>query len=85
MNVIGALAMGIILTASGSMHANPVLTTGLLGGFTTFSAASLESARDFQSGRWLRGILIPLAMMLSCVIAIWVGLVGGWIVLQFIT
>lgn len=55
------------------MEAQPVLTTGLLGGFTTFSAASLETARDWRAGRPLRGILVPVdADGRLCVLA------SGW-------
>ena len=48
-NVIGSLLMGVIIEAfalrfQGSMEARTFLTTGLLGGFTTFSAFSLDFA-----------------------------------------
>ncbi|MFZ2479255.1 MAG: CrcB family protein [Propioniciclava sp.] len=75
-NVVGALVMGVVIAATGAMEAQPVLTTGLLGGFTTFSAASLETARDWRAGRRLRGILVPVAMMVACVLAFWVGLMA---------
>ncbi len=46
-NIVGSLLMGIIieifaLRYQGSMEARTFLTTGILGGFTTFSAFSLD-------------------------------------------
>ncbi len=50
-NVVGSLVMGLMVAwfafradAGISQHARLFLTTGLLGGFTTFSAFSLDAA-----------------------------------------
>lgn len=45
--VMGALAMSI------AAHLRPMLLTGLLGGFTTFSAFSLETLTLWEEGRAL--------------------------------
>ncbi len=53
-NVLGSAAMGafVVLAARhGLMHLSPLVMTGLLGGFTTFSAFSLETAALIDRGR----------------------------------
>jgi len=57
-NLVGCFIAGALtawLLARGSLSANTVLFlgTGLLGGFTTFSAFSLESLRLAESGQAL--------------------------------
>ncbi|MGB3147748.1 MAG: fluoride efflux transporter CrcB [Paracoccaceae bacterium] len=51
-NVVGSFAMGLlfILLASRT-QLPPLLMTGLLGGFTTFSAFSLDALRLWQAGQ----------------------------------
>lgn len=52
-NVIGSFAMGLIFAYLGQKtlpHWAPFLMTGLLGGFTTFSAFSLEAYKLFEQG-----------------------------------
>ena len=54
-NIVGGLLMGVIAQAflakgGGSQEFRLFLTTGLLGGFTTFSAFSLETALMWQRG-----------------------------------
>ena len=57
-NLAGSVALGVIagsLAARGhaSHQLQLFLATGLLGGFTTFSAFSLEAALLWQRGQWL--------------------------------
>lgn len=52
-NVIGSLAMGAFVGLSarhGLSHLSPLVMTGLLGGFTTFSAFSLETVVLIERG-----------------------------------
>ena len=52
-NVIGSLLMGLfIVTAAhkGLTQLSPLIATGLLGGFTTFSAFSLEAVNLMERG-----------------------------------
>lgn len=54
-NVAGGLALGVIaelllIKSVGSQPLRLFLTTGLLGGFTTFSAFSLDAAVMWQRG-----------------------------------
>jgi CrcB protein len=46
---------------------------GLCGGYTTFSAFSLQTLTLIQEGQWgLAGIYIA-ASVVVCVLAVWVG------------
>lgn len=49
-NAIGSLLIGIGWSMIDNDTSKAFLLTGLLGGFTTFSAFSLETVRMFESG-----------------------------------
>ena len=52
-NVVGSFAMGVLVVAlarAGLRGWEPLLLTGLLGGFTTFSAFSLETVALLERG-----------------------------------
>ena len=52
-NVLGSFLMGLLVVYLGQrmmLHLNPFLMTGVLGGFTTFSAFSLEAYTLFERG-----------------------------------
>jgi fluoride exporter len=56
-NVVGSFAMGVAVMLmvrrldSGLHHLSPLFTTGILGGFTTFSAFSLETYLLLERGQ----------------------------------
>ena len=53
-NVIGSLVMGMVfhlLVERANWPVAPAVTAGLLGGFTTFSAFSLEAVQLVEAGR----------------------------------
>ncbi|WP_435141888.1 fluoride efflux transporter CrcB [Pseudopelagicola sp. nBUS_19] len=53
-NVIGSFLMGAFVVFAahrGLTHLSPLVTTGLLGGFTTFSAFSLETVNLLERGQ----------------------------------
>lgn len=52
-NIVGSLAMGLFITMAaqrGLTHLSPFIATGILGGFTTFSAFSLEAVTLYERG-----------------------------------
>lgn len=70
-NVSGSLLMGI-LAGLVMAHQAPeslqlILGTGFLGGYTTFSTASLETVRLVQSGRTGLALLNGVGTMAACV------------------
>lgn len=77
-NVLGGLAMGVLAARVGPAHEHLRLTigVGVLGGFTTFSAFSLETLRLMEEapGQALWYALGSVALSLG---ACWLGLVLG--------
>lgn len=68
-NVIGSFLMGLVVVYLGQKmlsHFNPFLMTGILGGFTTFSAFSLEAYTLFERGEVGQAALyVTLSVVLS--------------------
>jgi len=59
-NVIGALLIGVLavtLISDGGNYLRPLLITGFLGGFTTFSALALEAADLIDHNMWSTALL----------------------------
>ncbi|MCK0149762.1 fluoride efflux transporter CrcB [Marivita sp. S6314] len=53
-NILGSFLMGVFVVAAaqrGLTHMSPFVMTGLLGGFTTFSAFSLETMTLIERGQ----------------------------------
>jgi fluoride exporter len=50
-NVVGSFAMGVLFVALSGPMLQPLLMTGVLGGFTTFSAFSLDALKLWQAGQ----------------------------------
>lgn len=79
-NVLGSFLIGIIAhlgltTELFSPTARIVLTTGVLGGFTTYSGFNYETIQYFQNSEIVKGVLNILLMVFSCLIAGVLGLV----------
>ena len=68
-NVLGSFLMGafVVLAAQrGLTHLSPFIMTGLLGGFTTFSAFSLEAVTLVERGEFAQaGLYVGLSVVLS--------------------
>ncbi len=75
-NIIGCLFIGILygVTKNGlNQDWRVFLITGLLGGFSTFSAFSIETVNMFQAGQNLYAILYVLISIIICLAATYVG------------
>jgi CrcB protein len=80
-NVVGSLAMGLLagwLTkfGSGSDTARLLLGIGLLGGFTTFSAFSLELMLLIERGQAGTALSYAAISVLAGLIGLYVGLIA---------
>ena len=76
-NVAGSAIMGGLMVAlahKGGLRFAPFLMTGVLGGFTTFSAFSLEVANMLRSGETLKAGLYAGVSVLFSVSALFIGL-----------
>lgn len=52
-NILGSFVMGLFVVAAaqrGLTHLSPLVAMGILGGFTTFSAFSLEAVTLYERG-----------------------------------
>jgi fluoride exporter len=73
-NIIGSLCIGIVygLVEKGNLspEARLFLATGILGGFTTFSAFTLDALNLLQEGLWLESAsYVLLSVILGIVFA----------------
>ena len=82
-NVVGSLVMGLLAVAlmerfPGSWgRFAPFLMTGVLGGFTTFSAFSLDALLLIERGRMLAASGYVAGSVGLSVLALWAGLALG--------
>lgn len=78
-NIIGSLAMGMLvgyLARLSSPHESLHLfvAVGLLGGFTTFSAFSLDAMSLLQRGDWGAALVYILLSVVASIAALVIGL-----------
>lgn len=80
-NVTGSLALGVLagLALGGSVTDEWMLIigTGFLGGYTTFSAASLETVRLAQAGRWGASAAVGLGTLVVAIVFAAIGILVG--------
>lgn len=76
-NVIGSLGIGFIAASASLRRSHPLigpfLITGVLGGFTTFSAFALETGLLLESGHLLTAAAYVLATLVVGLLAVRVG------------
>jgi CrcB protein len=77
-NIAGGLAMGVLAARVGpeDQHVRLLLAVGVLGGFTTFSAFSLETVRLMEQAPATAALYVGASLVLS-VAACWAGLAMG--------
>ncbi|TPM11440.1 fluoride efflux transporter CrcB [Mesorhizobium sp. B2-3-11] len=77
-NIIGSFAMGLFIAIlarrGGSNELRLFVATGILGGFTTFSAFSLDFAALWERGATLPAFAYALASVIGAIIALFLGL-----------
>jgi len=81
-NISGGFMMGLIVEASAlrfnlSPDLRSFLTVGILGGYTTFSTFSLDSALLLQRGEYLQAAGYIIGSVVLSILALFAGL---WIV-----
>lgn len=77
-NVSGSFALGVLAGAVAAQRIAPetllIAGTGFLGGYTTFSTASLETVRLLHNREPLRAVLYGLGGAVLCLLAAWGGI-----------
>lgn len=75
--VIGLLAELFRLRVLTSADLRLALMTGFLGGYTTFSAYSLENLSLLREGEWLLALIYALGSVLLGLLCAWAGMRVG--------
>jgi CrcB protein len=85
-NGTGSLAIGLLLTVLLARDADPALRllviTGFLGGYTTFSAFSLETLALLQERRWDAAALYVVGSVSLGLLACGAGIVVGRLIIR---
>ena len=79
-NVVGSFLLGLLMQAGASMERPillPALTTGVLGGFTTYSTFNYETLRLLQGDAWGIGLVYLGATVIGCLASGAMGLASG--------
>ncbi|MBX3024091.1 fluoride efflux transporter CrcB [bacterium] len=84
-NVIGSFLLGLLMYLGVEAGMLPptlrlALTTGLMGGFTTYSTFSYETMRYLQDGAWALAAINIAVTVVACLIAC----LFGWGVAQWL-
>ena len=71
-NILGSMVIGLaygLLSEKGFERVSLLL----MGGFTTFSAFSLDVMKLFSDARFFHGLIYILTSFLGAILAVWVG------------
>jgi CrcB protein len=79
-NIVGSFVIGFFATITGpggrfvaSFNARAFVMVGICGGFTTFSAFSLQTLDLARESRWLPAGGNVVLSVVTCLIAVWAG------------
>ncbi len=78
-NVVGSFLMGVLAIyvvhhlGDGGARLGAFAMTGVLGGFTTFSAYSLDAFRMWDTGNWVAAVVYASATVLLSLGAVGIG------------
>lgn len=78
-NIIGSFLMGVlvvwILERDVGIKFSPLILTGVLGGFTTFSAFSLDAFNLWEQGRQVMAAAYVTGSVIGALCALFVGVI----------
>ncbi|MCH9755743.1 MAG: fluoride efflux transporter CrcB [Gammaproteobacteria bacterium] len=76
--LIGLLFILILDRLEGiANHLRPLMLTGFLGGFTTFSTFSIETLNLLENNGWTTATLNIVLNLVLCLFMVWLGVWGG--------
>lgn len=76
-NIVGSFLMGLAATylaKRGMGYVSPLVMTGFLGGFTTFSTFSLEAVTLYETGHPAQAAIYVLGSGIGSIIALMAGI-----------
>ncbi|SOB94799.1 fluoride efflux transporter CrcB [Rhodobacter maris] len=76
-NILGSFLMGVmvvVLAQKGGTRLAPFLMTGVLGGFTTFSAFSLDAAKLYEAGEGMAAAGYVIGSVVIALAALFAGM-----------
>jgi len=80
-NVTGSLVLGLVtglvLGHTLSPHWQLIVGTGMMGGYTTFSTASVETVRLLEERRWGAAMINGFGMLILATVAAGLGYLVG--------
>src|SRR5262245_46712064 len=85
-NLLGCFVMGLLMqvvvqTTALSPTVQLTLTTGFLGGLTTYSSFNQELTNLFRTGAWGLGLLYFVVTLIGC---LGLGILGAWVARSFV-
>ncbi|MSO76126.1 MAG: fluoride efflux transporter CrcB [Alphaproteobacteria bacterium] len=75
-NILGSFVIGLVAGLTTSADVRLFVMVGLCGGYTTFSAFSLETLALMQDGAWGKAGLYIALSLIACLAAVWLGYLG---------
>ena len=79
-NILGSFVIGLFVSLTGpegryvvDQNIRLFVAVGLCGGYTTFSAFSLQTMVLMQEGEWLQAAAYIAASVAVCLLAVWLG------------
>jgi CrcB protein len=87
-NLIGAFAIGVVQEIGTESllipdHARLFLTTGIMGGLTTYSTFSYETVRLLEANAWYRASVNVVGTTVACLALCFLGIAIGRLALGF--
>ncbi len=87
-NILGSFLIGLLTQVVPNLYPNNkrlllFLTTGILGGFTTFSTFSLDTVNLYQNGNTTFAIMNVIISVLFCVIGVILGKMLAKVIVNF--
>ena len=84
-NVVGSFVIGVVAAMGESLdrswlpghHIRAFVVVGLCGGYTTFSAFSLQTLDLLREGAWIAALGNVVLSVVVCLIAVWLGYLAG--------
>ncbi len=79
-NILGSFAIGVFFVLIHDKmqipeQYKPLLVTGFLGSFTTFSSFSLETVNHLLAGQYVQAISYIVLSVVLCLLFCWLGMV----------